>query len=165
MVSDVSRSDEELVTRSRGARDVVIFADVSEVWFDLEFLMYGQVRTKGLRLVELSGGTYYVSGHVEDAVGLLNAVLRRCSEPLVAEARSALREGEVLTFGKVLIDREGIFAGVSSGAVIHVAYRLAAELDQGVVVAVLADGGWKYLSGDFWEAADAEAAMERGHWW
>ena len=41
-------------------------------------------------------------------MGLLNAVLRRCSEPLVAEARSALREGEVLTFGKVLIDREGI---------------------------------------------------------
>jgi cysteine synthase B len=66
---------------------------------------------------------------------------------------------------RLLIDHEGIFAGVSSGAVIHVARRLAAELDEGVVVAVLADGGWKYLSGDFWEAADAEAAMERGHWW
>ncbi len=65
-----------------------------------------------------------------------------------------------------LIDREGIFAGVSSGAVVHVARRLAEELDEGaVVVCILADGGWKYLSADFWEAEDTGAAMESGHWW
>jgi cysteine synthase B len=64
-----------------------------------------------------------------------------------------------------LLDQEGIFAGVSSGAVVHVARRLAEELDEGVVVAVLADGGWKYLSADFWEAADVERAMERTVWW
>jgi hypothetical protein len=34
-----------------------------------------------------------------------------------------------------------------------------------VVVCVLADGGWKYLSADFWDAPDPEAAMEHGHWW
>jgi cysteine synthase B len=66
---------------------------------------------------------------------------------------------------RALIDREGIFAGVSSGAVVHVAARLAAELDEGVVVCILADGGWKYLSADFWDAPDADLAMERGHWW
>ena len=43
---------------------------------------------------------------------------------------------------RLLLEREGIFAGVSSGAVIHVARTLAAGLDEGVVVAVLADGGW-----------------------
>ena len=48
-----------------------------------------------------------------------------------------------------LLDREGIFGGVSAGAVVHVARRLAEELDEGVVVCVLADGGWKYLSADF----------------
>ena len=47
--------------------------------------------------------------------------------------------------------REGIFAGVSAGAVVHVARKLAAELDEGVVVCVLADAGWKYLCADFWE--------------
>jgi cysteine synthase B len=66
---------------------------------------------------------------------------------------------------RALIDREAIFGGVSSGAVVHVARRLAAELDEGVVVCILADGGWKYLSADFWDAPDPEAAMERGHWW
>ena len=64
-----------------------------------------------------------------------------------------------------LVDEEGIFAGVSSGAVVHVARRLAAELDEGVVVCVLADGGWKYLSADFWDAEDVEASMERTVWW
>jgi cysteine synthase B len=66
---------------------------------------------------------------------------------------------------RALLDREGVFAGVSSGAVIHVARKLAAELDEGVVVAVLADAGWKYLSAPFWEDADPEPQMERAVWW
>jgi [CysO sulfur-carrier protein]-thiocarboxylate-dependent cysteine synthase len=64
-----------------------------------------------------------------------------------------------------LLDEDGIFAGVSSGAVVHVARKLAAERDDGIVVAILADGGWKYLSADFWDAEDVESAMERTVWW
>src|SRR5215211_6265098 len=64
-----------------------------------------------------------------------------------------------------LLDTEGIFGGVSAGAVVHVARKLAGELDDGVVVCVLADGGWKYLSADFWDAGDVERAMERHVWW
>ncbi len=64
-----------------------------------------------------------------------------------------------------LLDEEGIFAGVSAGAVGHVARKLAGELEEGVVVAVFADGGWKYLSADFWDADDVEQAMERTVWW
>jgi [CysO sulfur-carrier protein]-thiocarboxylate-dependent cysteine synthase len=67
---------------------------------------------------------------------------------------------------RLLLDQEGIFAGVSSGAALHVARRLGEELGEGtVVVCMLADGGWKYLSADFWDAADPDAAMESGHWW
>jgi [CysO sulfur-carrier protein]-thiocarboxylate-dependent cysteine synthase len=66
---------------------------------------------------------------------------------------------------RALLDREGLFAGISSGAVVHVARRLAAELDEGVVVCILADGGWKYLSADFWAADDVERSMERAVWW
>ena len=64
-----------------------------------------------------------------------------------------------------LLDEEGLFAGVSSGAVGHVARKLAGELDEGVVVAILADGGWKYLSAGFWDADDVERSMERTVWW
>jgi cysteine synthase len=66
---------------------------------------------------------------------------------------------------RALLEREAIFAGVSSGGVVHVARHLADELDEGVVVCVLADGGWKYLSASFWAAEDIEAAMERQIWW
>ena len=66
-----------------------------------------------------------------------------------------------------LLRLEGVFGGVSSGAVLAVARRLAAELDEGVVVGVLADGGWKYLSAEFWDAddEDVDASMERTVWW
>jgi [CysO sulfur-carrier protein]-thiocarboxylate-dependent cysteine synthase len=73
--------------------------------------------------------------------------------------------GEAVAGVRALLDREGVFAGVSSGAVVHVARRLGAELDAGVVVAILADGGWKYLSASFWDADDVEADMEADLWW
>ena len=66
---------------------------------------------------------------------------------------------------RLLLEREAILGGVSSGAVIHAALRLAGELEEAVVVCVLADGGWKYLSADFWDAADPESTMERSVWW
>jgi cysteine synthase B len=64
-----------------------------------------------------------------------------------------------------LLDEEGIFAGVSSGAVVHVARKLAAEREDGTIVAILADAGWRYVSADFWNADDVETAMERTVWW
>jgi len=49
-----------------------------------------------------------------------------------------------------LMEKEGIFAGLSSGAVVHQAIKVAREMDEGNIAAILADGGWKYLSLDFW---------------
>ncbi len=66
-----------------------------------------------------------------------------------------------------LLNREGIFGGVSSGAVISVAQRLAEELDEGTIVAVLADAGWKYISAEFWTRPIDEVAstMSERVWW
>jgi cysteine synthase B len=73
---------------------------------------------------------------------------------------------EAVAAVRALLDREGIFAGVSAGAVVHIARRVAEELPEGsVVVCVLADGGWKYLSAGFWEAEDVEESMEATLWW
>jgi cysteine synthase len=64
---------------------------------------------------------------------------------------------------RALLDREGLFAGVSAGAVAHVARRIAEELPEGaVVVAVLADGGWKYLSAPFWSGEEIDEGVL---WW
>ena len=68
---------------------------------------------------------------------------------------------------KALLDLEGIFAGVSCGAAVHVARKIAEEMDEGVIVTILTDAGWKYMSADFWEAPDQdlEESMERTIWW
>ena len=66
-----------------------------------------------------------------------------------------------------LTDREGLFAGISSGAVVHVARRVANELEAGDVVCLLADGGWKYLSTQAWapEIERAEKGVAESLWW
>jgi len=68
---------------------------------------------------------------------------------------------------KALLELEGIFAGVSCGAAIHVARKIAEEMEEGVIVTILPDAGWKYMSADFWEASDEdlEESMERTIWW
>jgi cysteine synthase len=73
--------------------------------------------------------------------------------------------GDAVSGLKLLLEREGVLGGVSSGAVVHAALRLADELGEGVVVCVLADGGWKYLSADFWDTTDVEGSMGRSVWW
>jgi cysteine synthase B len=50
---------------------------------------------------------------------------------------------------KLLVD-EGLFCGQSSGALIHQAIQVAGEIEEGNIVTILPDGGWKYLSLDFW---------------
>jgi len=68
---------------------------------------------------------------------------------------------------RALLDLEGIFAGVSCGAAVHVARKIADEMEEGVIVTILTDAGWKYMSADFWEASDEDLAesMERTIWW
>jgi [CysO sulfur-carrier protein]-thiocarboxylate-dependent cysteine synthase len=74
---------------------------------------------------------------------------------------------DALRATRELTEEEGIFAGISSGAVLHVARRIARELDEGDVVCLLADGGWKYLSTEAW-APEFELANKRvaeSLWW
>jgi cysteine synthase B len=64
-----------------------------------------------------------------------------------------------------LLHDEGIFAGLSCGAAVAVAVRVAREMEGGSVVVLLADGGWKYLSAGLWDrdlddlADDLEASL------
>ena len=70
---------------------------------------------------------------------------------------------EAAAAARALLEREGLFAGVSAGAVVHVARRVAEDLPEGaVVVCVLADGGWQYLSAQFWRGDEID---EGTLWW
>ena len=68
---------------------------------------------------------------------------------------------------KELLHKEGIFAGISSGSVVHGAIRQAERMDRGNVVCLLADGGWKYLSTSLWtkDYDQLEQEVQGKIWW
>jgi cysteine synthase B len=85
----------------------------------------------------------------------------------ILDRKLLVSSADALRATRRLAEEEGLFAGISSGAVLHVATRIATELEDGNVVCLLADGGWKYLSTEAW-AEDAERAAKKvGEtlWW
>jgi cysteine synthase B len=68
---------------------------------------------------------------------------------------------------KDLTNKEGIFAGVSSGAVVHVAIRTAHRMEKGNIVVILCDTGWKYISLGVWHKEFPELGenMYSHLWW
>jgi cysteine synthase B len=68
---------------------------------------------------------------------------------------------------KDLTQQEGIFAGISAGAVVKTAQRVAERLDAGNIVCLFADGGWKYLSTQLWTTnyEDLPSDIEDKIWW
>ncbi len=85
----------------------------------------------------------------------------------VLDRKVLVSSSDALRATRELTEREGIFAGISSGAVLHVAKRVAAEIEEGDIVCLLPDGGWKYLSTQAWspDLELAEKAVEETLWW
>src|SRR5882762_2994173 len=73
---------------------------------------------------------------------------------------------DAIVWTKKLLEEEGIFSGVSGGAVARVAARIAGELDSGNVVFLIPDDGWKYLSsGVYTLPVDEVANLDATVWW
>ncbi len=77
-----------------------------------------------------------------------------------------VRNRDAILFTRKLLDQEGLFAGVSSGAIARVAVRIAGELDEGNVVFIVADDGSKYFSsGIYTRPIDEIADLDSTVWW
>jgi cysteine synthase B len=73
---------------------------------------------------------------------------------------------DAIVWTRKLLDEEGLFAGVSTGAIARVAVRIAGELDEGNVVFIVADDGWKYLSsGIYTRPVDEIQDLDSTVWW
>ncbi|MBI2912938.1 MAG: cysteine synthase family protein [Chloroflexi bacterium] len=84
------------------------------------------------------------------------------------DGKILVRSGPAFRAAAELMRREAIFAGVSSGAVLHAALRVAQRLPRADVVLLLADGGWKYLSTGLWTQpppADEAEELDETIWW
>ncbi|MEP6476306.1 MAG: pyridoxal-phosphate dependent enzyme [Actinomycetota bacterium] len=88
-------------------------------------------------------------------------------DPDQVNRKFLVNSSDSLRTTRLLTSREGIFSGVSSGAVVHVAQRVAADIEEGDIVCLLPDGGWKYLSTNAWaEDLDvAEKGVAASLWW
>src|SRR5438067_749104 len=88
-------------------------------------------------------------------------------DPDVVDRKFLVDSADALRTTRELTQTEGIFAGISSGAVLHVASRIALEIGRGEIVCLLADGGWKYLSTDAWAESieAAEKGVSESLWW
>ncbi len=73
---------------------------------------------------------------------------------------------DAIVWTRRLLEEEGIFAGVSSGAIASIAVRIANEMDEGNVVFIVCDDGWKYLSsGLYTKPVDELLELESTLWW
>jgi cysteine synthase B len=73
---------------------------------------------------------------------------------------------DAIVWTRRLLDEEGIFAGVSSGAIASIAVRIASELDEGNVVFVVCDDGWRYLSsGVYTRPVEEIENLDSTIWW
>lgn len=91
-------------------------------------------------------------------------------DPDKIDGKVKVRARESILWTRELLTKEGIFSGISAGAVIWVAQRTAERLAKdggGDIVCLLADGGWKYLSTDAWtqDIDAAEEQVEETLWW
>jgi len=88
-------------------------------------------------------------------------------DPTVLDRKLIVRPRESIEWLRRLLDECGVFAGISSGAAVAGAVKAAADLDEGTIVVLLPDGGWKYLSSGAWtDPLDvvAERATRINYW-
>src|SRR5262249_18867667 len=71
-------------------------------------------------------------------------------DPSVLDRKLIVRPRDSIEWTRRLLEDCGVFAGISSGAAIYGAVKVAAEMESGTVVTLLPDGGWKYLSSGAW---------------
>jgi len=85
------------------------------------------------------------------------------------DGKILVRSGHAFRAARLLMEREGIFGGVSAGAVLHASLKFARRLKKGNIVMIFADSGWKYLETNLWSrplpSEEDEEAMDDIIWW
>lgn len=125
----------------------------------------GTLMGVGRRLKEHNAGVKIVAAVPEpdDRIQGLRSLEEGFVPPIldlnILDARIMVTGKESFGMTAELLRREGVFAGVSSGAVLGAALRTAQRLDEATIVCLFADGGWKYLSTGLWEQ-DYEALQQ-----
>jgi [CysO sulfur-carrier protein]-thiocarboxylate-dependent cysteine synthase len=133
----------------------------------------GTLTGTGRRLKEDKPGVQVIAAepHPGDGVQGLRSLDEGFIPPVldrtVLDRKILVTSDDALILTRRLAEKEGIFAGISSGAVLHAALRVARNLEQAEIVCLFADSGWKYLSLGVWtEPLDqARETVRAKVWW
>jgi cysteine synthase B len=132
----------------------------------------GTITGVGRRLREANPDVKIVG--VEPRMGEALQGLRSLSEGYVPplldlsllSRRFLVDNATAIDMSRRIVESEGILAGISSGAALHAAFRVADDLPRGNIVVMFSDGGWKYLPARPWDAArSGSEALDETHWW
>ena len=82
--------------------------------------------------------------------GYIPPVYEKWGGPELLDGKRIVRPKESIEWMRRLTSEVGIFAGISSGAALAGAARVAERIESGTIVFVVCDGGWKYLSTGAW---------------
>jgi len=133
----------------------------------------GTLTGTGRYLKAMRSGVQVIAAepHPGDAVQGLRSLAEGFIPPVldanVLDRKLLVTSDDALVMTRRLAEQEGVFAGISSGAVLHAALRVAREAPQAEIVCLFADGGWKYLSLGVWSTslADAQESVRGKVWW
>jgi len=109
--------------------------------------------------------------HPDDVIQGLRSLEEGFIPPILdlslLDSRIMVESKEAFRVTRELMQKEGIFAGISSGSVVCCATRLAERMEKGNIVCLLADGGWKYLSTSLWtkDFTELKSSVENKIWW
>jgi cysteine synthase B len=132
----------------------------------------GTLMGNGRRLKENDPGTLIVAA--EPMQGELVQGLRSLDDgfipPIidlsVLDRKIMVSNRDAIVWTQKLLHEEGLFAGVSTGAIAAIAVRIAGELEQGNVVFIAPDDGWKYLSsGVYTKSVEELEDIDSTVWW
>jgi cysteine synthase B len=124
----------------------------------------GTLMGTGKRLSEHNPNVQIVAAepHPEDQVSGLRSLDHGFIPPILdpekLDRKIVVRADDALHMTRQLTRVEGIFSGLSGGAVSHVGLRVAQRMERGNIVLLLADGGWKYLSTGLFGSSEQDAA-------
>jgi len=134
----------------------------------------GTLMGVGRRLKEVNSETLVIAvePHPGNQVQGLRSLAEGFVPPLldysVLDGKILVRSASAFAATALIMRREAIFAGVSSGAVIHAAMKVVPRMVRGNVVVLFADSGWKYLNTNVWTAApepDEAENLDDVMWW
>jgi cysteine synthase B len=134
----------------------------------------GTVTGCGRRLKETNPATRVIAvePHPGTAVQGLKSLADGFIPPILdlelLDGKILVRSAAAFRAARLLLEREGIFGGVSAGAVLHAGLRFAHRMERGNIVMMFADSGWKYLDTGLWSNApmtDEDEDLDEVIWW